>query len=340
MASTGTVAKLVMIFFVISGFLITRRAQIRWGELRDLSLRGFYWFRATRILPVLLLVVALLSVFHLLGVPRFVIDKPNQSLGGAIASALGLYINWYEGTTGYLPGGWDVLWSLSIEEVFYLAFPLVCLSLGRTKLFIPALLVLALSLPFTRAALETLHNEIWFEKAYLPGMSAIAIGVLAAWLARRIVNPGRTVAIVLSIAGLAGIGAVLFAGKSVWALLHHGYGLLLAGSAACAVLGAHWLELSTPHFRAARPRLAMLVRPPRSYEIYLFHMFCVFSVVAAASFDQPRSRSMVSSGTCQEFSFRGCSGSRLRAAFRCHASAGCGAPDVKRPRMPLSLQRS
>jgi peptidoglycan/LPS O-acetylase OafA/YrhL len=131
--------------------------------------------RASRIAPLLLLVLAMLSVFHLFGVPRFVIDKPAQSLGGALTSALGLYLNRYEGIHGYLPGGWDVIWSLSIEELFYLAFPLACLVLGRTRLLVPALVLLALSLPFTRAALAASASEIWQEKAYLPGMSAIAV---------------------------------------------------------------------------------------------------------------------------------------------------------------------
>ncbi|MEP6939771.1 MAG: acyltransferase [Rudaea sp.] len=272
----------VLMFFVISGFLITRRSQVRWGDLRDIPPRAFYAFRATRILPLLLLVVALLSILHLLDVPRFVIDRPSQSLGGAIAAALGFYLNWYEGATGYLPGGWDVLWSLSIEEVFYLAFPLVCLTLVRTRLFVPALLLVALSLPFTRAALATGGNEIWAEKAYLPGMAAIAIGVLAALAARRVPTMRSGRAIALALLGLAGIGAVLFAGRTVFALLQHGYGLLLALSTACVVLGAHWHEAAAPGSRLRG--LAWLRSLGRlSYEIYLFHMFCVFAVVAIAA---------------------------------------------------------
>ena len=272
----------VVAFFVISGFLITRRSQLRWGTLSDLSLRGFYRFRATRILPVLLLVVALLSLCHLLGVPKYVIDKPNQSLAGAIWAALGLHVNWYEGQTGYLPGGWNVMWSLSVEEAFYLAFPLLCLSLGRTRLFVPALTVFALSLPLMRAALEGLHNEIWFEEAYLPGMAAIATGVLAACLARRCPSVSRPVAAAVGVAGLVGFCAILFAGRSVWALLHHGYSLWLTVSAACIVLGAHWLE-SSPLGLRLRGFGWLRSFGRLSYEIYLFHMFCVFGVLAIAN---------------------------------------------------------
>ncbi len=165
-----------------------------------------------------------------------------------------------------------MLWSLSIEEAFYLAFPLVCLSLGRTRLFVPALIALVLSLPFTRAALAAQHNEIWFEKAYLPGMSAIAMGVLAAWLARRIAAPGRMFCIVLSGTGIAGLCAVLFAGRTVWTLLHHGYGLLLrrlgglhrARRALARSVGAE--------HAFARTRLAMRLRPPELRNLSVPHV--------------------------------------------------------------------
>ena len=76
-----------------------------------------------------------------------------------------------------------MLWSLSIEEVFYLAFPVACLLLGRTRLLVPALLLLALSIPVVRASIH--HDEIWSEENYLQGMAAIATGVLAALLVRR-----------------------------------------------------------------------------------------------------------------------------------------------------------
>ncbi len=277
----------VIIFFVISGFLITRRSQERWGDLRGISFGGFYRLRMSRIVPLLLFVVAVLSLFHLLGVPRFVIDKPGQSLGGAIASVLGLYLNRYEGVHGYLPGGWDVIWSLSIEEVFYLAFPLSCLLLGRTRLLVPALALLALSLPVTRAALTAGGNEIWLEKAYLPGMSAIAVGVLGAILVRQIPAPNRRVILVMSLVGWAGVCAVLFAGNWVWRLVHHGYGLFLAIAAAGIVISAHWHE-SAKSSKAPIRGLNWLRSCGRlSYEIYLSHMFCVFGGLALFNWSGP-----------------------------------------------------
>jgi peptidoglycan/LPS O-acetylase OafA/YrhL len=270
----------VIIFFVISGFLITRRSQERWGDLRGIPFGRFYLLRMSRIVPLLLLVVAVLSLCHLLGIPKFVINKPGQSLGGAIAAALGLYLNRYEGTHGYLPGGWDVIWSLSIEEVFYLAFPLACLLLGRTRMLVPALVLLALSLPVTRAALTAGNNEIWLEKAYLPGMSAIAVGVLAAMLVRRIQRPGRQVARVINLLGWAGVCTVLFAGSWVWRLVHHGYGLFLAMTAAGIVVSTHWHEALVGGTAPGRELNWLRSCGRLSYEIYLSHMFCVFGGLA------------------------------------------------------------
>jgi peptidoglycan/LPS O-acetylase OafA/YrhL len=272
----------VVIFFVLSGFLITRRSLQRWGEPGEISLRDFYLLRASRIVPTLLLVVALLSLFHLSGTPFYVIDKPNQSLGGAIASALGLYLNWYEGQTGYLPGGWDVIWSLSVEEVFYLGFPLVCLTLGRVRwAFIAALIALTLSMPFVRESLAAQNNEIWYEKAYLPGMSAIALGVLAALFATRKASPPRWLSALLCALGIGGLCAIFFAGAWVWELVHRGYEVLLIASAASLVLGLHWQATSANPCRLRG--LGWLCSCGRlSYEIYLFHMFCVFTIVAIA----------------------------------------------------------
>jgi peptidoglycan/LPS O-acetylase OafA/YrhL len=277
----------VIIFFVISGFLITRRSQERWGDLRDISCGGFYLLRMSRIVPLLLFVVAVLSLLHLLGVPRFVIDKPGQSLGGAIASALGLYLNRYEGVHGYLPGGWDVIWSLSIEEVFYLAFPLSCLLLGRARALVPALALLALSMPLTRAALAAGGNEIWLEKAYLPGMSAIAVGVLAAILVRRVPVSSPRMVLAMSLVGWAGVCAVFFAGNWIWRLVHQGYGLFLAVAAAAIVISAHYDERAMWNTAPTRGLNWLRSCGRLSYEIYLSHMFCVFGGLALFNWSGP-----------------------------------------------------
>jgi peptidoglycan/LPS O-acetylase OafA/YrhL len=264
----------VFIFFVISGFLITTNSLSRWGSLGAVDLRAFYARRAARILPCLLALVAVLCALHFAGVQEYAILKPTQSLGRTVLSALGLYLNWYEGRTGWLPGAWDVLWSLSIEEVFYLGFPIACLTLGRTRLLVPALLVLALSLPWTRAALA--GNEIWQEKAYLPGMAAIAAGVLAALLSARFQPRRRWLVQLLGAAGAIGVASVLLIEDLLWRVLQNGTMLVLTASAVALVLACHWGS------RRPLPATGWLQSFGRlSYECYLTHMFVVFGVVRA-----------------------------------------------------------
>jgi peptidoglycan/LPS O-acetylase OafA/YrhL len=262
----------VFVFFVISGFLIAGNALRRWGSLERIDMRAFYARRFARIVPCLLALVVVLSVLHLAGVRDYTIIHANQSLPRAILAALGLHLNWYEGQTGYLPGNWDVLWSLSIEEVFYIGFPLVCLLTRRRAVLLPMLVLLALSMPFTRAVLD--GNEIWQEKAYLPGMAAIATGVIGALLAARWPAPSAGQVRALYAFGVIGLLASMLGGRWLWPLLHDGVMLLLTASAMSLLIACQ-----------ARPP-----RPSRgfgwlrawgrlSYEIYLSHMFVVFSVV-------------------------------------------------------------
>lgn len=265
----------VFVFFVISGFLIAGNALRRWGSLERIDTRAFYARRFARIVPCLLALVAVLSVLHLLAVPDYTITRAGQSLPRAIIAALGLHLNWYEGRTGYLPGNWDVLWSLSIEEVFYLGFPLVCLLTRRLWVLVPLLLLLALSMPWTHAALR--GNEIWQEKAYLPGMAAIAVGVLGALLASRWQAPRRTINL-LGWLGALGLAAVLLDGAAIWHLLRDGYLLVLTVSTLCLLLASK----QRPSRNYGRPLrgLGWLRSWGRlSYEIYLSHMFVVFAVV-------------------------------------------------------------
>jgi len=266
----------VFIFFVISGFLITSNALTRWGSLGAVDVRAFYARRAARILPCLLVLVAVLSLLHLAGARDYVITRPGQSLPRAIGSALGLHLNWYEGHTGYLPGNWDVLWSLSIEEVFYLGFPWLGLGLRRARVLVPTLLLLALSLPVSRAALG--GNEIWQEKAYLPGMAGIAMGVLAALAADRLRPRGAWPVRLLGALGAAGLVAVLCFEGRLWPVLGNGCILLLTAATACLVLAFHWqaVQRTLP----VPPGTGWLRSFGRlSYEIYLTHMFVVWPVI-------------------------------------------------------------
>ncbi|WP_266156712.1 acyltransferase family protein, partial [Dyella silvatica] len=240
-----------------------------------IDMRAFYARRFARIVPCLLAIVAVLSLMHLLGVTDYVIKRDGQSLPRAIFAALGLHLNWYEGMTGYLPGGWDVLWSLSIEEVFYLGFPIVCLLTRRAWVLAPLLFAFALTLPWTRGALEA--NEIWQEKAYLPGMAAIATGVLGALLVAHWRAP-RWAVHAFQWAGIIGLTAIFTIEGLLWPWLGEGCMLLLTFSTLSLLIACDQRQASGDS--KPLPGFGWLRAWGRlSYEIYLTHMFIVFAIV-------------------------------------------------------------
>jgi peptidoglycan/LPS O-acetylase OafA/YrhL len=164
----------VQIFFAVSGFLITSTSLKRWGELSRIRVLDFYRMRIARIAPLLLLLLLVLSVLDLARVHDYVISSRTGGLGAALQAALTFRVNVLEARHGYLPGSWDVLWSLSVEETFYLFFPLVSRALGGRKGFFVAVLLLLIALgPLARTVLDH-GNEVWYEYSYLGGMDAIA----------------------------------------------------------------------------------------------------------------------------------------------------------------------
>jgi peptidoglycan/LPS O-acetylase OafA/YrhL len=274
----------VYVFFVISGFLITSHTLMRWRELHQIDLSSFWARRAARIMPCLLVLVAVLSVLHLLNVEGYTIWREGQSLAGAIVAALGFHINWYEGQHGYLPGSWDILWSLAIEEIFYLGFPIACLLIRNRAAMMILVALFAASLPILKATVG--GSEIWQHKAYLPGMSAISAGVLAALIAAQIQLLSMAQLRVLYGLGTAGLLTVLGLTDHI-AALEYVLPLFLTASTVCLILGFHWhAKLGTLRSLPGTRWLGSMGR--LSYEMYLSHMFVVLSVaslVKAAQWD-------------------------------------------------------
>ncbi|HXA56239.1 MAG TPA: acyltransferase family protein, partial [Candidatus Acidoferrum sp.] len=101
----------VQIFFAVSGFLITSTTLRRWGSLNKVNVRDFYRLRFARIAPLLLTLLAVLSLLHAAGVTSFVVHPKTGGLGRALLAALTFHINVLEARRGYLPPSWDILWS-------------------------------------------------------------------------------------------------------------------------------------------------------------------------------------------------------------------------------------
>jgi peptidoglycan/LPS O-acetylase OafA/YrhL len=263
----------VQIFFAISGFLITSITLKRWGSLPKIKLRDFYLLRLARIGPLLLALLAVLSVLHFTGLEDFHVSAKTGGLGRALLAALTFHVNVLEARRGYLPGNWDVLWSLSVEEMFYLFFPVAAWLLGRVRLFIPFLFIFIVLGPFGRTILAH-GNETWQEYSYLGGMDAIALGCLTAIILSQV----KFSPMILRVLGWVGFalvfGMLAFSGFPFLFPLG-ATGLeetLLAIGTCCLIIAAARTQWQCPPFLRPVLRLGQ-----RSYEVYLTHMFVVFA---------------------------------------------------------------
>ncbi len=263
----------VQIFFAISGFLITSITIRRWGSLAEVNVREFYRLRFARIAPLLVLVLTILSALHFADVHNFVVTAKTGGLGRALLAAVTFHINVLEAQRGYLPANWDVLWSLSVEEMFYLFFPLVCRVFRRRGFLIVIFLCFVALGPLGRTSFAH-GNEVWKEYSYLGGMEGIALGGLTALaVSRRRFSPSA-----LWILGALGLAIVVpslvfsWNVSSTW-LGRTGLNMTLLGVGTCMVIAASaQTKWKSPGFLRPLLRIGQY-----SYEVYLTHMFVVFA---------------------------------------------------------------
>ncbi len=268
----------VCIFFVISGFLITTSALHKWDALPKLSLRGFYSMRFARIMPLLIALILVLSFLHLIGIEGYIINPEKASLGRTIFAALTFHINWLEIRTGYLPASWDVLWSLSIEEVFYLFFPIVCIICRKEWWFVALVPVFLIISPLSRTVLYP-GNELGYHNhfAYL---DAISLGCVAALVAKRIEIRK------LYLTAIALFGWFLFLVMMIFKFWIYSIGLMNMGlDVTLLTIGTAliliWMQKRFVSGRQSPSRFTGLLRflGRNSYEVYLTHVFIVLLFV-------------------------------------------------------------
>ena len=119
----------VTIFFFLSGYLITTLLRLERERTGAISLRHFYLRRAYRIFPPMYLVLCLNLTLAFAGI------APSNLTAGAVIAQFAHFSNYYmlwSGTSHIVPGT-GALWSLAVEEHFYLLYPLMLsLLLRRT----------------------------------------------------------------------------------------------------------------------------------------------------------------------------------------------------------------
>jgi peptidoglycan/LPS O-acetylase OafA/YrhL len=303
----------VVMFFTISGFLITTNVLRRYGAVASVSLRDFYVMRAARILPLLAVVTAILSAISILANANGFVFQLDLSVGEAIEYLLTLRFNQYYVLGASLTMAWAVLWSISIEEAFYLVYPLTAVVLRLEKLLVAVLCIVVLVGPYVRwngylygyYGPQMGWNANLF--AYLGCFDLMDMGALAAIAAHRWTDkfPGSSIRYLKATGAALALATYLFLNVRE----HPALGPSLVGLGTALMLyGA-----SRPGEASQGPRTWLGRTGSLSYEIYLLHAaiqlllaeilprpsglgsYVVFAAVMAVTY-------LVSAGTARVFS--------------------------------------
>ena len=153
----------VHIFFVISGYLITRLLLEEHADTQKISLAGFYRRRCFRIFPAAFTYIAIIGIL-----------SPNSRAGLWYAMT---YTASYR--VSELPTNFLHLWSLSVEEQFYLLWPLA-LVLGFRRRIQMAWAAFAAAAAFRLAVVLNHLPGIWLHFSFPGTMDSVAAGCLLA----------------------------------------------------------------------------------------------------------------------------------------------------------------
>ena len=254
----------VDIFFVLSGFLITRLLIEEWEFTRGIHLGRFYLRRMLRLFPALfLLLLVTLPI-----VPRI-----------WTVHALLYITNW-----GILAGKLNScaimqLWSLSVEEQFYLVWPPLLLGLLalRTPRRVVGAVVLLLAAASAVFKIVSWHSIDDWSRSYFGSdtrADELLIGCgLALFLSWSTVPQRawfRRAVQVATVPAILWLGYLIVASAVYWRLLYQQAGLTLAALATC-VLITQCLIAPVPGVRTFLAWRPMVVIGRMSYGLYLWH---------------------------------------------------------------------
>lgn len=172
----------VTVFFFVSGFLITRLLAGELNKKGKIEIVSFYMRRFLRLYPALLVLVGVIGVLSVVSGIKVI---PAQ-----LFSASFYFVNYYDlfaEIRGWpeRTAPWGHLWSLAIEEHFYLIIPLLLLIFGKKHEIRLALIVLAIAISFAARLWVFGYTNFGEEYTYSASecrIESIAWGALLALL--------------------------------------------------------------------------------------------------------------------------------------------------------------
>ena len=263
----------VDIFFVISGYLITSLLLTEQRDAGRIDFAAFYARRARRLLPAL---IAMIVTVQAIGSNLLLPDQQRALAASAIAG-LFFSINFYfvHVHQGYFADQANLvpllhLWTLSVEEQFYLLWPVALAALAAiatrigvrsVRLVVVAVVLLSLGSFVIGVALAGRHDNLAF--LLLPGrawqLGAGALLVFAPPVPARVANALRGCGLVA-----VGVTATMLSDALPYPSF---YALLPVAGAACLIVPARAAR-SADHLLGARPVAGL---GKLSYGWYLWH---------------------------------------------------------------------
>lgn len=290
----------VDVFFVISGFLITSLLLQEFRGAGHLEIGRFWLRRARRLLPAVGVLIAVAMIVSAIAEP----DKIGQIRGDAIAS-LFYFANWHFifDNTSYFeqfgrPSLFTHLWSLSVEEQFYLFWPLIFAFgmkvFGRRRLLLGVLAGAIGSVVLAWVLFDPGHDA---SRIYY-GTDTHAIGLLAGVALALVWSPtelrlpshhsGPLVGPILDALGVVALGYLILSFVHVHdfdlALWHGGYLWIAIATALLLAALAH----PAARLGGILGRPALLWLGLRSYSFYLWHWPVLAMTRPGVDIDLPR----------------------------------------------------
>jgi peptidoglycan/LPS O-acetylase OafA/YrhL len=271
----------VDIFFVLSGFLITSLLLIDHAHRGSTVSRRFWVRRLRRLLPAVFVLLAITAFYALLFAPPWQLSSIRE---GGFAT-LFYAQNWYilSGRSTFTP--LSHTWSLSVEEQWYLVWPLLLAAIlyfsrGRRSRVLVAILGLVV---VSAVCMAVLFDPKHWARAYngtdTRGFELLMGAGLGVLLLGRPLELRGAARVGLELAGLAGIvflGWTMLTSKPGEAWMFRG-GFVLVAVVAAIVIAAS----VSPSSRIIRPALSwapLTAIGLISYGLYLFHVPVIFIV--------------------------------------------------------------